>query len=396
MLVRARSHDVDALAENLIAWGQLARAMPPSWDADAHKIPVRGPGGERAGHLLPGRGYYCDLDLRALGITQPLPCVYERTPTRRLLEALEDPRRVGRVAAALLAALTGGGAAPVAVIAGYNDVINARANGKAFDRTFVKNSLTTVATNWSSLYQAGGTPAAGTYTNIPTGAVLTNASTGALSAALPNTTGSDLSYLLTFGFTAAQQIQMALLVDLLVGAGNITCNVTTAAQTVNTTALTRHTDAKGVWPIFEVTTALGATPANVTVNSYTNSAGTTTRTTAAIAMTASAIASRLQPVAVAPMMVLQSGDVGVKSVEQVTISALMGAGVIALNLYYPMMFVPGIAANIYLERDSTTQIDGLSQIAEDGSKVMGCLALYVLTNTTSSGVLTGFVRTAQG
>ena len=383
--------DVDQIAESLISWGRLARAMPPAWDGAAIAHPVRGPEGQWLGRMLPGRGLYCDLDLKSVGITKKLPSVFERTPVRRALEALERPDLVDRAAAGLLALASGG---VIGAITTYDGIISSRAGGKANDIAFSKSSATTVANAWHSLFAIGGFPAAGTFTNIPNGAVMTRASTGALSTGLTNPSGGDKKYLLTFGYTAAQQIQMGILADLLVAAGNIQSNVNTA-QTVTTAALTRYTSGAGVLMTLEVTTVQGATAQNVTV-SYTNQAGTAGQSTGAQAMTASAAVGRLQPLTIGPFFPLQSGDYGVQTTASVTFSAANTGGVTALELYYPLCFVPGVNANVYIERDSTTQIDGLTELVQDGSAVIGCLNLYVLPNTTSTGILTGFVRSCAG
>jgi hypothetical protein len=188
-----------------------------------------------------------------------------------------------------------------------------------------------------------------------------------------------------------------ILVDLLVAAGNINANAT-GNQTINSTAQTRQYGATlgaGVMMTFDVTTALGATPSNLTVNSYTDQDGNATVTTPAVAMTPSAIVMRLEPPALGPVMELASGDFGVRSVETLAFSAAMGAGVVALNLYFPLAFLPGIGSGVYVERDSTTQIDGITELAQ-ASGVIGCLTLYAQTNTTSTGGTKLFARTVEG
>jgi len=80
----------------------------------------------------------------------------------------------------------------------------------------------------------------------------------------------------------------------------------------------------------------------------------------------------------------------------VTCSAAATAGVIALNLYKPLMFVPGIAANIYVMRDSTTNIDGLVELVQTSTPTLGCLNMYVLANTTSSGTMLVTMQCATG
>jgi len=389
--------NVDYIADRLAYLGRFGKDMPPSWDGAKCHFPVISPDGEaNIGKILPGRGLYLEADLKALGIQKKIPFVFERTPVMRLLEKIRSERTAIVVAAGLTAAsffsrqFLAGFPAVFGLLSSYDAIINARGS-TATDVSFTKTSITTVANAWSGLFDAGGLPAAGAYTATP-GAVCTNATTGALSFGIPNPSGSNLVYMLTFGYTAAQQINMAIVADLLSQVGSIA--VAGAAATVSSTALTRYTNGNGVLMTFEVTTALGSTASNLTV-SYTNHAGTSGQTTPSTAMTTSAIVGRLQPVVTGPYAQLASGDYGVRAVATATTSANMTAGALALNLYVPLAMVPGIAANAYIERDSTIQIDGVAVI-QSASNVLGCLTLYVLPNTTSTGILTGFIRTVAG
>jgi len=241
-------------------------------------------------------------------------------------------------------------------------------------------------------------PEAGTYTNIPTGAAHDRATTGAWHG-LTNPTNPDKKYLLTFGYGSGSAIDWLVLVDLLVACGNINANAT-GNQAITSTAQTRQygsTLGAGVMGVLEVTTAFGATPANITMSSYTDQDGNTGATNAAEAATTSCIANRLQPVGVnSPWLVLASGDFGIRSVETgISFSAAMGAGVCALNLVFPLMYIPGLASNLYVERDSTTQIDGITELVA-ASFVIGCLTVFVQTNSTTSGQFKGFARTCAG
>lgn len=372
---RKTAVDVDQLAQHLAYMGSLGRSMPPAWDGAGVAIPIDVPG-QRIGSMLPGRGAYLDIDLKSLGITKPIPHVFERTPMRRALDLLLDDR---------------------GDITTYNGIITARATAGR-DFTFTKTSITTVASNWSSTFLAGGQPGAGSYTAISGGAVHTRASAGALSGYLANAGSTTRAYLLTFGYTSSQTINMAILADLLWAGGSIDAN-SNGAQTVNSTALTRYTGTAAACNMltFEVTSALGSTPANITATYTESSAGTGSRSTGAIALTPSAIVGRLQPTATGPFIQFANGDYGIRSLETVQLSAAMGAGgVLAALIYRPLSFVPGVAATVYIERDSTTQIDGLTEIAKDSSDVPGCLALFVQTNSTASGIVTGFCRTVIG
>ena len=394
--------NVDWIAERLIKMGQIGRNMPPSWDGAKVTIPVISPDGEnKIGRILPGRGLYMDCDLKSVGITKRLPYVFEKSPVMRLAEKFKSERSAIAAAAVVAACAafprqllhTWLGPSILGTITTYDSIISARAGGNATDITFSKNSITTAANNWSALFDAGGFPVAGSFTASP-GAVCTSATTGALSFGIPNTSGSNNCYILTFGYNSSSAVNMAMLADLLVQVGSIAINNT--AFTVSSAALTRYTTGAGVLMTFEVTTALVATNAGNIVVSYTNQAGTSGQTTASQALTISSIVGRLMPIAFGPYLNLASGDFGVRAVATVTSSsANTTTGVVALHLYYPLAFVPGLSANAYVERDSTVQIDGLVQLTA-ASNVVGCLTLYVNTNGASSGQLIGFVRTCQG
>lgn len=375
--------DCDLLAATLSDLAALGRRMPPSWGGARVSVPVCGPEGQYVGRVLPGTGLYLPMDLKAIGITRGrLPHVFQASPVQRCMEAL-----LGR---GLPMEWAERGA-----ITTYDGIIAARAGGRAQDVTVSKLSITTVANAYSSLFRADGLPTIGTYTNIPGGAAHSRASVGAWSFGLTNPTSPNRKYLLTLGLAHSQAVNMIILVDLLVAAGNIDANVATA-QTINSVALPRYTSGAGVLMTFEVTAALGVTAANLTAT-YTNQAGAGSRSTGAQAMTTSAIVQRLQPTVLGPYMPLQASDFGVQSVQTVQLSAAMGAGgVLALNLYFPLAFLPGVGANLYMERPSTVQIDGLTELVTDATGVLGCLTAYVLANSASPGVGTYFLRTCEG
>ncbi|MBI3679057.1 MAG: hypothetical protein HY235_01405 [Acidobacteria bacterium] len=279
-------------------------------------------------------------------------------------------------------------------ITSYDGIISARGSGNAEDEVFVKTTATGgVSGVWYSILRSAGLPASISPGAIPGGSVMNRASTGAAPLLNP-ATGSK--YLLTFGVSvpSVTGFSAILLADILVAAANISAN-TISAQTVNTAALTRYTPGAGVMMILAVSTALGATASNVTI-SYTNSSGASGRSTGAIAMTASAGVGRLQPGAGGFLIPLQSGDVGVQSVQTATFSAAMGAGVLDLYLFKPLVLIPTVAANTFIERDSTVQIDGLTELVVGTDSQAGCLGCFALTGGATTTTLTGFLRTCNG
>lgn len=410
-LVAKAPCDVDVIAHELARAGAMAKAMPPSWDGAKVAHGFTGPDGQNLGRVLPGRGVALCSDLKSLGITRPIPYVYEKTLAMKAIEACGGRERLAMKAAAVLAAMKLGAlgisdalhSLPlfVGAITNYDGIINGRGTGKYNDITIYAASQTSVATAWHSMINSTSKLPSGTFapTSIPGGTATNRSTTGSLSAGLINPSGTDKQYLITCGLTSSATINMVILVDMLIAASNINANVATA-QTVNTTALTRYTGTASAGNLltFEVTTALGATASNVTVSSYTNSAGTTARTTSALAMTTSAITGRLQPIALTgnPFVPLASGDIGVRSVETLQFSAAMGAGVLNLYLYRPLHFLPGVGQNVYVERDSTVQIDGLTELVLGTDSQLGFINVFVLPNGTTTGNVAGFFRTVDG
>jgi hypothetical protein len=95
-------------------------------------------------------------------------------------------------------------------------------------------------------------------------------------------------------------------------------------------------------------------------------------------------------------MQFAAGDYGMTAISTCVFSAAVATGVVALQMFFPLVWLPGIAANVYIERSSTVQIDGLIELAQSSSQVLGCLTGFIQANTTSSGQLGVFLRTCQG
>lgn len=381
MLISPKSHyDVDLLAKSLVMLGREAAAMPPAYMGAGicepcilPKIPIGRSDRTVLGKMMDGKGLLLNCDLKSLGIKKPLPYVYERSFASMLFDKLGDER---------------------AAITTYDGIIAARAASQFYDVMWGKQSITTVASSWSTMFQATGIPTAGTYTAIPGGAAYSNTSTAALNLGQPQPS-SNTAYLLTVGAIAGQQINCFLFADLLVAAGPISLTSASSQSLSSLTALTRYTTGAGVFMTFHVTTLAGATAQNLTVT-YTNQAGTASQSTGAQALTASAIIHRMEPVGFGLPMELAAGDYGVRTVASVICSAANTAGALALNLYKPLAFMPGLVANVYGEKDTTISVDTLVPLPVDGSGNVGCIVLYVLTNTTSTGVVTPVIRTIWG
>jgi len=96
------------------------------------------------------------------------------------------------------------------------------------------------------------------------------------------------------------------------------------------------------------------------------------------------------------VMPLAAGDVGVRQIVSVDLATAMGSGVYAVAIIRPLMLIPTVSSSSYLERDSTLQIDGLTELVVGSDSQLGCLAFSVLASTTSTGQQTYLLRTCSG
>ena len=136
-----------------------------------------------------------------------------------------------------------------------------------------------------------------------------------------------------------------------------------------------------IW--LECYTAIGATTANATV-SYTNTANTAGRTTGAMATGASLPANRML------RLPLQAGDLGVKSVQSLTLSVSTGtAGNIGVTLMKRIAAIPFPIVNINSVMDFAAL--GLPLIQDNAA-----LQFVHLGTATSSGIILGSFKLVQG
>jgi hypothetical protein len=403
--VHAVREDCDGLARALLFMGRLAREMPPSWDGDRISIPICSPSGGCLGRALPGRGIWLNDDLKNLGIRGTLPYVYERSPVSWLVDFFRDAsfdqaERAWRYAQRRHRAkpLSFVRDPELGAITGLDGIIAARGLGKGEDRIVNKNVLTTVVNAWSSLWRVGGLPTAGTYTAIPGGSAPTRSTNGAWSYGLTDPTGGDKKYLLGVGYTCTQIIQMLLVHDLLIEAGNIAMS-TTGTKTITSTALTRYTNGKGVMVCGVVTTAFGTGIGAWNLLSYTDQDGNTGQVGQVCNSAASTIVERTVPNS-APFLgtyiPLAAGDYGLRAISTMTVGTAHTAGLMALEVTFPLMWIPGIIANVWVEKPAPEKLLGMQELVTTGGGVLGCLSGYVLTGATSLGTFQASLITCAG
>lgn len=177
----------------------------------------------------------------------------------------------------------------------------------------------------------------------------------------------------------------------------INMNVATA-QTLLGTPAHRYTDGAGCRLFLAARATTGATAHNLSV-SYTNSASVAGRTLpVTVACTASAIVPHIVHSGTAannygPFLPMASGDVGVKSVQTVTLSAASLAGTGVLVLAKPLATIPLSIASLMTEKDFWNQLPSAPQI-KDGA----CLGFLIGTGAAmaASTTLAGSIETVWG
>lgn len=196
---------------------------------------------------------------------------------------------------------------------------------------------TLVAGRPHSLWYLAGSPGAGlTPANTAGGVSLSSTSALVNGQLYHQDPVSGNSYLARFA-AAATQPGCLMLCDRLMqvggnSGGTAISVTTTTAQTINTGTLPARdidglTDGDGIQWGLEVITATGAGAATPAIG-YTNSGGTTTRTASVVDtyVASSAIGAFYR-------FGLQAGDVGIRSIQSLTLSVSMTSGSIALVAY---------------------------------------------------------------
>jgi hypothetical protein len=257
----------------------------------------------------------------------------------------------------------------MATITDTNSYINALANQQQ-RLPFTKASLTSVAGGYISLWSAAGQPGQGALAigNTTTGIIPTSATAGSFTYA---NAGSGNLYLAKAACSSSVTGTVAIYDRLWHGGSYTSVNGTISANT--TTALTRSSTGDGVELWAEISSALSATATTITVT-YVNQAGTGSRT-ATCTLPASAILSRMFP------FVLQAGDTGIRQITNISGSAAP-TGTFNLVMIERYTEIPITVAGV----------NSIQDFASTGLPIVdpsACLTIFMTTNTTSSGTLSG-------
>ena len=239
-----------------------------------------------------------------------------------------------------------------------------------------KNTFATTAHTvgmWYSLMRGPGNPPADTILGTGTNLAF-QALADTIAAASGIRHGGDVTvekHLLGLSaFTAAATTApcVLMLVDIL-GFYPITTVTTTSAQTLNNTiTLPRYTTGAGVMAFLTPSTVMGAATPSITLN-YTNSDGTSGKTTPAtlpIGNSAAAVTSIVYSGTgtgkYGPFMPLAAGDMGICSVQSIQLSASYVSGVLNLVLCKPITTIPIMALGLASERDLVNQMPSMPAV----------------------------------
>lgn len=235
-----------------------------------------------------------------------------------------------------------------------------------------------VAGRMVSLWEYAGSPSHG---DPPTTAVIpTNSTDGALKQTNPG--GSRQKWLIHAG-AASSQGGTLILYDRIFHIGNLS-GTSTADQTIQgaspSPALTRDTEGVGNFMFYEIYSAIGSTSTTLTVT-YTNTANASKTATVNIGGTGFNGAQRAQ------FIPLASGDVGVKAVEKVKLTATTGiAGNFGFVIGNPIAYLINSGGGSGSWRDFSTGLPSIPEIPSNA-----CLALLWIPNATVAPDLAGCV-----
>lgn len=252
-----------------------------------------------------------------------------------------------RVAAAVRRAARRQGGRLHAGFASLSDLITeATTGGKKQVCSFMKVGVAAPAVGASQItWRLAGLPTAGGNAAAPpVGTAFTRTSAGALKQDNPTVGGDTLHFINGWMASNAAQMTSLLLIDYLWAAA-FQYN-TTSAQPA-TGVPTRYTTAAlapGNFLGGNVTTALGATPANLTLT-YVDDAGNAAEAGTAQAVRISSAVDTSPFTAPDWYYRLNAGDRGVQKLTSFVLSASMGSGVVDRFIGHPIAILPGIGAS---------------------------------------------------
>jgi hypothetical protein len=239
-----------------------------------------------------------------------------------------------------------------------------------------------VGESWCPIFTAGNPGAASAPTGID-GAALTSL-TGQIT--FPASVSGQYVELAGLDVQAGGGIGGIWLVDVMWWNGSVSATTTTAQSITHPGLPARDRSASAAGDgvalgiLVSGATGNGSAITNMTA-SYTNSAGTSGRTATVTSFPATAVAGHLS------VFELAAGDVGVRTVESITLGTSLISGTVHLMQYRPVAYVP-----ITADGRGSSMAPGVLRRMWDSSVPT---LIYDLVDT-SIGVVSGLVSYAQG
>ena len=245
-------------------------------------------------------------------------------------------------------------------------------------------SGTMVAGRPHSLWGFAGIPGAGAFDTTLNGVTLSAPQNGQIPFTNP---GAGNTYLNKFIASQSQGATLLFMADRLWHNGGYTITSTSAQNSTTPAWPARDangsTNGEGVFLAVEVSAATGAGTPTITI-SYTNSAGTSGRSATNLDTTvASSIAGTFYRID------LQAGDLGVRSVQSLTLSATWTSGTINLVAYRPIGMVETTAGGSGGSVDTLS--GGLARIYNDS-----VLWPWMIPSQVTSARVSGMAQWTQG
>lgn len=256
--------------------------------------------------------------------------------------------------------------------------------GMQYPRAFSKAvSATLVAGRLHTYWGLGGNPGAGSYDTTLNGVTLSAPVNGQVPFTNP---ASGNAYLARLAATATQA-GVLILADRLWHNGGYTITSTSAQNSTTPTWPARDangsTNGEGVFLALEISGAAGAAAPTITAT-YTNSAGTGSRTATNIMATANSPA-----VGATYLMGLQSGDLGVRSLQSIQLSVSWASGTMNMVAYRPLAYLEIPGALIPNAIDALTS--GMPRLYNDTVPYF-----MFVPNTTTATIINGTVNYTHG
>jgi hypothetical protein len=292
----------------------------------------------------------------------------------------------------------------------FDGIISARAGGNYWDWfDGLTANQTPIAGAWYNL--TGHIAQTGrnvlTYTGFvnasTNGAIMNAATAGAIP--IPYS-GSSSRYLTSLGamVPSISGFSALMLIDILWSGGPVTMAAGTITPTSTSPTLTRYTGSAAAYAgnmlMIDIGTLLGGTPCSIVVNYTKEDNSTTHSTTAFTPTTAAGTANRVLQYGVSygPAFIpLYAGDLGVSHVNSITFaSGSSPTGTVYLNIVRPLIIIPTLAANSWVERDITTTMDSMIELVKGTDSQHGCLAVLGLGNGTTASGMNYTLRTVSG